>query len=181
MDDEKIGSLGQEEKHKLQYVVPDRLILHLEPLGEEKDSVNYLRTLWLSQSLLVLSHIFEVFDHLEVTLIEGNDIEIDGRKLKKPVLEIFREKNRENAVSPSYEVVTDPTYMICEHFYKYYIFTHQVEPKSQRVARPVVSRVPTNENTNSEPQESTWVVQPKNSNALVRGLRLKRHAATAVC
>ena len=129
--------------------------------------------LWQTQSLLVLAHIFELLDHLEVIVSDEPHLEFESRMVKKPCLVLTRIGS--DGV-PMVELEESLTRMITEHFYKYYIYTHQVEKRSERVARPVISGDP----GQVLPDSSEWVVQPRNSNALVRKLRGSRKQAQFV-
>lgn len=160
----------------LQYIVPQKQTLYLESKFEPLESERSLAHLWRTQSILVMAHIFEALDHIEVIVSAGSEVEIDGKKLAKPVLVVHRDPAKANVLSPAYEVITDTVQIICEHFYKFYIFTHLIEKREDRVARPVVS----GELESAEADPSTWVVQPKNSNVLVRSLRGKRKVALQV-
>lgn len=160
----------------LQYIVPQKQTLYLESKLEPQDAERSLAHLWRTQSILVMAHIFEALDHIEVIVAPGSEVEIDGKKLEKPVLVVHRDPAKANQISPAYEVISDIVQIICEHFYKFYIFTHLIEKREDRVARPVVS----GELEAAEADPSTWIVQPKNSNVLVRSLRGKRKVALQV-
>lgn len=160
----------------LQYIVPEKQTLYLESRIEPFESERSLTQLWRTQSILVMAHIFEVIDHLDIVVAPGSELEIDGKKLEKPVLVVQREASKANLLSPAYEIVSDPVQIICEHLYKFYIFTHLIEKREDRVARPAAS----DDLESPEEDPSNWTVQPLNSNVLVRSLRGKRKVALQV-
>lgn len=176
MSSEADGAETTISLRNLQYIVPEKQTLYLESRFEPFQSEQSLTHLWRTQSILVMAHIFEALDHIEVVVSSGSEVEIDGKKLTKPVLVVHRDPSKANLISPAYEVVTDMVQIICEHFYKFYIFTHLIEKREDRVARPVI----TGDLDAPEADPSTWIVQPKNSNVLVRSLRGKRKAALQV-
>jgi hypothetical protein len=175
-------SLSSDTSRNRQWIVPERLELYLESQKDPRiHGASALRQLWQMQSILMLSHIFEVLDHMAIYVSDESTQVIQGTTYSKPCLVLTRSEatlaSSSSPQTPSVEIETDISKIICEHFYKYYIFTHQVEKREERIARPVVSGDP--HQTASDIIQ--WVVQPKNSNALVRKLRGKRKQALMVC
>lgn len=169
----QVSSSSESVRHK-EYVLPIRSQLYLQSRIQPLNSEKSFQRLWQTQSILVMAHIFEALEFMEVHVSDEEKVQFEGKELEKPCLILTRKGIDDTLV---YEIETDISRIICEHLYKYYIFTHQVEKPSERVARPVVFSDPTLQ-TSQDPSE--WVVQPKNSNALVRKLRGKRKAALQV-
>lgn len=167
------ASSSTEKRPSIHYVVPTHSQLQLQSRILPLNSQESFRHLWQTQSILVLAHIFEVLGHLEIVVNDEPYHQLEGRLIPKPCLIMTR--NGADGV-PVVEVEENPTRIICEHFYKHYIYTHQVEKRSERVARPIISGDPGQE----IPDVSEWVVQPKNSNAVVRKLRGSRKQALLV-
>ena len=168
------ASTSTDTRPHIHYVVPIRSQLHLQSRITPLNSQESFRHFWQTQSILVLAHIFELLDTIEVIVTDDPYHQLDDKMIPKPCLIMTR--NNSDGV-PVLEAESNPTRIICEHFYKYYIYTHQVEKRSERVARPVITGDPGQE----MPDVSEWVVQPKNSNAIVRKLRGSRKQALLVC
>lgn len=179
MDDESDISLSSDSIIHKQWVVPKRMVLYLQAPEENarKADPAALKLIWRAQAVLVQAHIFECLDFLDIDVSSSPSCDIRGTTYLKPCL--LMERIPEETTTPSdpeqleIEVETVIEEIICEHLYKYYIFTHQVEKRELRIARPVISGVP----APSTPDDSEWVVQPLNSNKLVRSLRGRRKQA----
>ena len=150
---------------ELQYVVPSKAQLYIQSrIDANPLQPSQFKHLWQTQAILIMAHIFELLDKIEVIVDSEPNVEIRGQSFEKPCLVLERDEKLANAISPAFEVECRPTQIICEHWYKYYIFTHQVEKREERIPRPIITGDP----NQSEPDQSEWIVQPKNSNALVR-------------